>query len=223
MPPLPPPLPPETRTVGQLVAESLRLYGRKPLAALALGLPVALVDQVGIGLTVEGRALVFVAAAPLFSLAYAYAVALAADVRPSPSRWLVAVALGTVVFAPAGYLFPWFSIGSVLWLGFVGLVVPVVLLEGLGGRAALRRAARLGRADYVHAAGSLATLTILFGLTRILLALLLRSQADNTLRVAVFLADLVVSPLIFLGAALLYWDQEARSRIGRKRPRRAER
>jgi hypothetical protein len=26
--PLPPPLPPETRTVGQLVAESLRLYGR---------------------------------------------------------------------------------------------------------------------------------------------------------------------------------------------------
>ena len=26
--PLPPPLPPETRTVGQLVAETLKLYGR---------------------------------------------------------------------------------------------------------------------------------------------------------------------------------------------------
>ena len=30
--PLPPPLPPETRTVGQLVAETIRLYGRTLLA-----------------------------------------------------------------------------------------------------------------------------------------------------------------------------------------------
>ena len=36
--PLPPPLPPETRTVGQLVAETIRLYGSRFLPVLALGL-----------------------------------------------------------------------------------------------------------------------------------------------------------------------------------------
>ena len=35
---------------------------------------------------------------------------------------------------------------------------------------------------------------------------LLRQQADNTLRVAIFLADTVLGPLLFLGAALLYVD-----------------
>ena len=38
--PLPPPLPPETRPIGQLVAEALRLYGRRFWASLALGVPI---------------------------------------------------------------------------------------------------------------------------------------------------------------------------------------
>jgi hypothetical protein len=42
------------------------------------------------------------------------------------------------------------------------------------------------------------------------LVFLLREQADNTVRVAIFIADLVISPLLFLGAALLYFDQAAR-------------
>jgi hypothetical protein len=72
--------------------------------------------------------------------------------------------------------------------------------------------------DYVHAAGSLATLVILFVLARLGLALLLESQADNTVRVAIFLADAVLGPLLFLGGALLYVDQEARLR-SRERPK----
>jgi hypothetical protein len=51
---------------------------------------------------------------------------------------------------------------------------------------------------------------IVFVLTRVMLAFLLREQADNTVRAAVFVADLVISPLLFLGAALLYFDQAAR-------------
>jgi hypothetical protein len=74
----------------------------------------------------------------------------------------------------------------------------------------VRRALELARADYIHAAGSLATLTIVFVLTRLALAFLLRAQADNTIRVAVTIADVVISPLLFLGAALLYVDQAAR-------------
>ena len=37
--PIPPPLPPESRTVGQVVAEAIKLYQDNLAAALALGLP----------------------------------------------------------------------------------------------------------------------------------------------------------------------------------------
>ena len=96
------------------------------------------------------------------------------------------------------------------WLALVGLVVPVVMIEDAPARKALRRAVELCRADYIHALGSLATLVIVFVLSRVMLAFLLREQADNTVRAAVFVADLVISPLLFLGAALLYFDQAAR-------------
>jgi hypothetical protein len=85
-------------------------------------------------------------------------------------------------------------------------------VEGGSLGRALRRGLALGRADYVHAAGSLAALVVLFYLARWGLALLLESQADNTVRTAIFLADTVLGPLIFLGAALLYVDQDARLR-----------
>jgi hypothetical protein len=43
--PRPEALPPETRPVGQLVAETLRLYGHLFWRALPLGLSVAVADQ----------------------------------------------------------------------------------------------------------------------------------------------------------------------------------
>ena len=49
---LPPPLPPETRTVGQVVAEAIRLYGRRYRIALPLGLPLAAADTLAVGTTV---------------------------------------------------------------------------------------------------------------------------------------------------------------------------
>jgi hypothetical protein len=39
---------------------------------------------------------------------------------------------------------------------------------------------------------------------------LLRGQADAAERAAAFLGDLVVSPILYLGAALVYFDQAAR-------------
>ena len=133
-----------------------------------------------------------------------------ADVRPGRATWLRALLLGTLVFLPAAVFFPWFAILSVAWLALVGLVVPVVMIEDSPAGTALRRAVELCRADYAHALGSLATLVIVFVLSRVALAFLLREQADNTIRAAVFVADVIVSPLLFLGAALLYFDQSAR-------------
>lgn len=210
---LPPPLPPETRTVGQLVAETLRLYGQRFLAALPLGLPVAVADVLSSGGPTLQRILVLVVFAPFFTGAFVWASCLVSGCRPPRRRLAAAVGVGSVVFLPAALLFPWFALAAVAWLALVGLVVPVLVFEEGGLRAALARALRLGRVDYVHALGSLATLALVFVLTRLALAFLLRAQADNTIRAAVFLADVVVSPILFLGAALLYVDQAARHRV----------
>jgi len=216
---LPAPLPPETRTVGQVVAEAIRLYGRRIRLALPLGLPLAAADTLAVSTTVAEKVLILVVAAPAFTLAFAWAAAVAADIRPPRSTWLRALVLGSLAFIPAAFFFPWFAVLSVAWLALVGLVVPVVMIEDLPARQAFRRAVQLCRADYVHALGSLATLVIVFFLSRIALAFLLREQADNTIRIAVFVADVVISPLLFLGAALLYFDQAARVHSGSRAER----
>jgi len=218
--PVPAPLPPSSRTVGQVVAQAIELYRSNVWAALALGLPVALVDQIIGGQSLAGRTALLVIASPVFGLAYAAAAALRQGERPPFATWAVAVAVGVVTFLPAAFLFGWFVIASILWLGLAGHAVPAVMAERLGPLAALRRTIELGRADYVHAAGSFATLALVFGLTRLALGLLLQSQADATVRVAIFLADVVVSPLLFLGAAIVYVDLAARVGLSRAERRR---
>ena len=214
---LPPPLPPERRTVGQLVAESIRLYGRDFLRALPLGIVVAVVNQLTVDVDRTAVTGVLLLAAPLFAAAYAYAARLMKGESAPRRSWLVALGVGSLTFVPAALLFPWFALASVLWLALVGLAVPAAIVEGTSFTGSLRRGFALGRVDYIHAAGSLATLVILFFLMRFGLALLLESQADNTVRTAIFLADTVLGPLLFLGGALLYVDQEARLRSRRER------
>jgi hypothetical protein len=208
---LPPPLPPETRTVGQLVAESIRLYGRRFWLALPLGLSVAVLEQGLLEFDSEVRLLLLATiGGALLSVSYAGASALAADTRLTRRSAVVAIAAGALVFVPFPLLILGFILPGLAWLAFIGLVVPVAVIERLGFRAVFGRAMELARADYVHALGSLATLVILYVLTRLVLTLLLRDTGDQTERGAIFLADLVISPLLFLGAALLYFDQRAR-------------
>jgi hypothetical protein len=217
---LPPPLPPETRTVGQLVAESIRLYGRRFWLALPLGASVAVLEQALLEFGNEVRFLLLATVGGvLLSASYAGASALAADTRLTKRSALVAIAAGAVVFVPFPFLVLGFILPGLAWLAFVGLVVPVAVIERLGFRATFGRATDLARADYVHALGSLATLVILYVLTRLVLVLLLRDTGDQTERIAIFLADLVISPLLFLGAALLYFDQAARVRSAKPRRR----
>jgi hypothetical protein len=206
--------------VGQVVAQAIELYQRNFWRALLLGVPVALVDQPLADLSQVERGAALVAVSPLFSLAFAGACALRQGETPPVRVWLSAVGLGVLTFLPAAVFFPWFAIVSILWLGLAGHAVPVVMAERLSPAAALRRTIELGRADYVHAAGSFATLAILFELTRWTLGLLLSSQADAAVRVAIFLADFVLSPLLFLGAAIVYVDLAARVGLTREERRR---
>jgi hypothetical protein len=99
-----------------------------------------------------------------------------------------------------------------------------MLAEDLAPRAALRRGLELGRADFVHVLGALATLGLIVFLVQGGLYFVLREFADSTQRAAAGLASLVVSPLVFLGAALLYVDEDARlrSREGRRKERDAD-
>ncbi|MEI7759811.1 MAG: hypothetical protein WCJ67_03475 [Thermoleophilia bacterium] len=207
---LPAPLSPATRTVGQLVAETLHLYGRHFFVALPLGLVVAIADQASLGLDLAGRVAVLLVAAPIFSAAYAAAAALAVESRPSLRTWVLAVGIGTVVFLPAALLFPWFALAAIVVLALLGNAVPAVVIEHRLPLAALRRSLEVARADLVHALGGLATLVVMFGIARLAMGFLLRQQADNTLRVAIFLADTVLGPVLFLGGALLFIDLAAR-------------
>jgi hypothetical protein len=210
--PLPPPLPPETRTVGQLVAETLKLYGDNLWKSLALGTSLTLITQVTAGRTTLVQALILAAGAPLMAASYTGGCAIVGGIRPSARDAVRAVVVGSIVFVPAAFLTLLFIFPAVAWLALVGLVVPVLVIERLSTRAAFRRAIELARADYVHALGSLATLAILYWLVRVMVALLLRDLGDAGERAAIGLADLVLSPLLFLGGALLYVDQAARVR-----------
>jgi hypothetical protein len=206
VPELPAPLPPAERTVGQLIAETIRAYGDTFWRALLLGLPLAVTDQISIGHTQLVQMLVFVLVLPLFVAGYVYACTL---VLKTPVT-LVAIAVGALIWLPFPALRALYILPGLAWLAFIGLAVPAALVERLGFRSALIRGRELGTADYGHALGSLAALVIVVGVAETTLSALLHTQSDNDARVAVFLADLVLSPLLFLGGALLYVDQAAR-------------
>src|SRR5205809_4284121 len=157
---LPPPLPPEKRTVGQLVAESIRLYGRNFWRTLALGLGPAALALAGsfvdrsqqILLTTAGGAVVLGAC-------YVAACAIVAGARPDGQTLLRAWATAVVVWIPVPFLAILFVIPAIAWLALVGLAVPAAVIERLRVREAIRRGIQLARTDYRHTLGSLAALT----------------------------------------------------------------
>jgi hypothetical protein len=221
--PLPPALPPEERTVGQLVAESIHLYRRRFWRALLLGVPVAALDQVAAGHSLRAQTAIVWAFGPALTAAFVGASLLALGRRVPLRNLLVAMAAGVIVFLPAPVLLRVYVLPLVLWFALVGLAVPAAVVEGLGLRRALRRGVELARADYLHAAGAVATAVIVYFLSRLVLVVLLHSQADAAARVSVALADLVLSPILFLVPALVYFDQAARAALASgSRPRRRD-
>ena len=222
--PLPPALPPATRTVGQLVAESLKLYGDRFWVVIPLGLPLVIVDQITVGQETATSIVVFALAAPFFACSYACASTMVSGHRPTRRAWVIAIGVGSLVFLPAAFLLPWFSLAAVVWLALFGFVVPAAIFEARGPVAALKRSVEVARGDIVHAIGGLATLVLLYGITQRLLLQVLHSEADNTVRVSILLADLVLAPLLFIGPALLFVDLAARvgtTRHSRKAARQA--
>jgi hypothetical protein len=210
---LPPPLPPAERTVGQVIGETIRAYGDHFWRLVPLGIPLAVVDQASVHHRLLGQMAIFAVAAPFVTAAFVYACAVVYRVRPTAAAFLV----GLAIYAPFPVLRAAYALPGVAWFAFVGLAVPAALVEGLRFRAAVARGRELGRADYAHALGSLAALTLVVGIAEYALQVLLHSQSDNSLRAALLLSDLVLSPLLYIGGAMLYQDQAAR--VGSPRPR----
>jgi hypothetical protein len=208
VPELPPPLPPEKRTMGQVIAETIRFFGSHFWVALPLGLPLALADQSSVREKIAAQAVVYWIATPLFAAGFVWACRLLLDVKPTRT----AAALAVLIWLPFPALRAIYLLPGLAWLAFIGLAVPAAMVERLSWREALVRGRQLGLVDYGHALGSLATMVIVVGLSSHTLSALLQAQGDNGQRVALFLSDLVLGPLLFLGGALLYVDQAARLR-----------
>ncbi len=203
---------PGRRTVGQLVADTVRFYGDRFWASLALGLGPAALTVAGAQAPRGAQVVIVAVGFPvLMSLAFIQACFLVSGLPFQAASARIALVVALLVSLPVPYLAALLVLPAVLWLAAIGLAVPAAVIEGTGVRDSLRRGFQLGRADYVHAAGALALLVLLVGLTQLLLFQLLTGLSDQALIVAAFLANLVVSPLLFLGGAHLYYDQVARS------------
>jgi hypothetical protein len=199
--------------VGQLVGEAIRAYGARFWKSLVLGVPVVVANAlVWARPSGDLRLTLVPITALLVSASYVVALGLVTGADVRSRRGVVAYCLAVVLFLPVPLLVAIFILPALVWLSLLGLAVPAVLVEGLGIRAALGRALQLAKADFAHVLGGLATLALVVIISQFSLYFVLREYADNTRMIAAALAALVVSPVVFLGSALLYVDQEARLR-----------
>jgi hypothetical protein len=185
------------------------MYGDRFWKILPLGLAFVGVDLAGHHRSIGVQTLLLWVFAPVFSAAYVRACVV---VRGKPWSW-TAFAVALAVFLPFPILVRLYVLPGLVWFGLLGLAVPAAVEERLGFADALRRGWQLARADVIHAVGGLATLALVYGISRYALLILIHTQGDQTQVVAAVLADLVLSPLIFVGAVLLYDDQAARGRL----------
>src|SRR5436190_1900886 len=127
MPALPEALPPGERTVGQLIAESIRAYGAHFPRLLPLGLPFAAATQLTLGHSVRAQTAGLLALSPLVALADVLACRIVLGARIA---W-TAYALALVLFLPVPILVYAFVVPAFAWLALVGLAVPAAMVEGL--------------------------------------------------------------------------------------------
>jgi len=215
---------PAERTVGQLIADAIRLYGHRFWRGLGLGIPAA-AFTIGASFLDGGARVAYGLVVGPFALAlsYVWAVTLATDARDARERALL---VGAVAFLPLAasrvLVFTGVYFVALAWFALVGLAVPSVLVEARGLRDALQNGFRLARADFVHAFGTVAALAIVVIVSIFSLSLLLAGFGAQSVTVSAVMAVIVMSPLFFVGCALLYVDQKARLESGSPRRRRRD-
>ena len=101
-----------------------------------------------------------------------------------------------------------------LWYAFVG---PVVILEGHGGWAALRRSRQLGRGNYLRNFGILLSLSMIVALIILSVVLvaatviaLIATLPTKLAEVSGAVVGILVTPPYLISLVLLYYDMRAR-------------
>ena len=216
--------------LGEVIAETIRVYGDRFRAAIGLGLVFGVVF-VAVGFVPE------LIAIPLLALAMTAAWAAA-------TRLVVGDGFGeawgqVAVRAPALLVFTLVAslpfavavsqlvliVFAVAWLALTGFAIPVAVAERPpDGRSflhrlgfGLQRSIELARVEYFHAVGVIAALVIAYLVFGFLLGALLVGFAENGGLAAVALVQVVLAPFFFLGLAVLYFDQRARAVSSRGR------
>ena len=219
--------------LGEVLAETTRLYGARIWAAVGLGVVTA-------GTFILGLVLPTAAAIALLALSLAVCWAAATRLVAGDSfgeAWaqvavrmpvlLVLTAVATVPFALALSQQLVLVIFAVGWLAGTGFAIPAAVMEKpaepldffhrLGWL--LRRSIELARAEFLHAVGVMSALVILYLFLSTILFGALRGFAEQADVAAAAIAQAVLAPFFFLGFAVLYFEQRARalsSRGGRR-------
>ena len=127
--------------------------------------------------------------------------------------------LGLVVTLPLslGIIDPLVGLVAAFWLGIMGFAIPVAVMEeATGGFAqrvagALRRSVAIGRAAYLHAVGVIAAFVHRLRDPRALAHQRLGGFAENGLVAAVLITEGFLLPFLFLGLAVLFFEQRSRA------------
>jgi hypothetical protein len=212
--------------LGELLAQTVSIYGERVRAAFGLGLIYA---GVLLAAAVVHVSVYYAVTAIMFTMASGVAVRLVTGDTFREAwaqvlvRFPVVLLLAAVVglpFALAGFLSVLFILIA-FWLGLTAFAVPAAMVEqtrASGGPLhivtyALERTLALAKVDYLHATGVVAALLIVNFVFGILLANLLVGFADNGKIVALALVQVVLAPFFFLGLAVLYFEQRARAAV----------
>jgi hypothetical protein len=219
------PPPDRPLALGELFAETIRIYGERVWAAFGLGAFTAAALVLGYA---TGHPVPFVVVLSLaFTAAFAAAARLVAgdefreawgQVALRVPTLLVLTVVVSVPFA-LGRIDPIILVFAVAWLAGTGFSIPVAVVERDESAStwfsrlgfALQRSLTLARAEFLHAMGVIAALVVVYYLLGVILAGALAGFADNSAAVATLLVQIVLAPFFFLGLAVLYFEQRARS------------
>lgn len=218
-------------SVGEVLAETTRLYGDRIRAVLAIGVfmmgAYVLATQINrlVGIVV-------LLLAQTAALAVTVRIVAGDDLDEAAAQAVlrapVLVVLAFVVFLPFVVIgqFLLLLLFAAAWLGLAVFAIPVAMLESHEGSSfarlsrPLQRTIELARVEYVHAVGVVAVMVIAYLLFGLALERLLVGFAGVSALSARALVQLVLAPFFFLGLAVLYFDQNARalSSRGKSRP-----
>ena len=208
--------------LGEVIAETIRIYGRRALAYVAIGVLWSLSFLLTQTTPLAADVLI-VGVAFVVGLTATIAIALRLPLRAWVGRMRrsAAVLAPLVVFVgvPAGLaaIDPVNAVVASIWLAVTAFALPVALLEEApDGKSRvhylLMRCGSLGRVGYVHALVTVLVLLLVPHVIGLLMAGALVAYADNTRATGFLIVQAVLMPFVFIGLTVLYHEQNARLR-----------